>query len=83
MFIVTDDLVVTPLSYISSICFLSKLQIRRSEIEEQMIEIGTDEALSILKASLSSSEALTNGLSHILKKPKQEESFLKVPKQEK
>ncbi|WJX82877.1 hypothetical protein P8452_65586 [Trifolium repens] len=38
-----------------------------SDLEEMVIRIGVKEGLSILKASLTSSSALTNGLSQFIR----------------
>ncbi|CAK8541824.1 unnamed protein product [Lathyrus sativus] len=67
LYMVTDDLVVTPSSSVSVISFLSNLGIPSSDLEERMITIGKFEGLSILKASLISSSALSNGLGPFLK----------------
>lgn len=72
MFMVTDDLVVTPLSSMSCFTYLNDLKVPPSDVEEQAINIGMDEALNLLKASLKYTSALTNGLDLILKKIKQE-----------
>ncbi|KAM7531943.1 hypothetical protein LguiB_035353 [Lonicera macranthoides] len=56
-FMVTDDLVVTPMSTISSLSYLSQLKIPISDVEERVITFGIDEALSILEASLRSNLA--------------------------
>ncbi|KAL3845130.1 hypothetical protein ACJIZ3_002533 [Penstemon smallii] len=73
MFTVTDDLIVTPTSAISSFSILNRLKIPLSDIEEYVIDIGEEEALSILKASLASTSAISIGLMPFLKKhPKQD-----------
>ncbi|KAL3845128.1 hypothetical protein ACJIZ3_002531 [Penstemon smallii] len=73
MFTVTDHLVVSPTSAISGLSILNSLKIPFSDIEEYVVDIGMEEALSILKASLSSTSVLTNGLKPFLKRqPKQE-----------
>ncbi|XP_047945273.1 uncharacterized protein LOC125191889 [Salvia hispanica] len=71
---VMDDLTVVPF-YISSIlCSLGQQMISISDVEELEIEVGLEEALSILKASLTMNSALTNGLlNHTWRKqPKKE-----------
>lgn len=68
LYMVTDDLVVTPGSSTSAITVLTKLRIPLSDVMECSINIGQNECLSILKASLISSSALTNGLSQFLTK---------------
>ncbi|GER43105.1 hypothetical protein STAS_19943, partial [Striga asiatica] len=62
IYMVTDDLTVTPLCLTSSLSILDQLGIPLSDVEELEINIGLEEALSILKASLASTSALTNGL---------------------
>ncbi|CAL9225072.1 unnamed protein product, partial [Arabidopsis halleri] len=52
-FIVSDDLVVTPMKSSSTISLLSKLQMNISDIEEQ--------AICLLRASLVTTSALSNG----------------------
>ncbi|KAH6812701.1 hypothetical protein C2S51_021719 [Perilla frutescens var. frutescens] len=72
---VTDDLTVTPFSIAPVISSLSELKIPMSDVKGVEVQIGLEEALSILKASLTSKSALTNGLrSHIIsnKQPKPE-----------
>ncbi|CAA0808596.1 Protein of unknown function (DUF674 [Striga hermonthica] len=59
---VTDDLTVTPLCVTSSLSILDRQGIPLSDVEELELNIGLEEALSILKASLTSTSALTNGL---------------------
>lgn len=82
MFMVTDDLVVTPLSSMSCFTYLHTLKVLPSDIEEQVIDIGMNEALNLLRASLTSTSVLSNGLKFfILKNPKQETSGNK-PKSE-
>ncbi|CAA0808584.1 Protein of unknown function (DUF674 [Striga hermonthica] len=63
MYMVTDDLSVTPLCMTSSLSILDRLGISLSDVEELELNIGLEEALSILKASLNSTSALTNALS--------------------
>ncbi|KAK6157286.1 hypothetical protein DH2020_011534 [Rehmannia glutinosa] len=75
MYVVTDDLTVTPFCMASSFSVLSRLKIPLSDVNELELEIGLDEALSILKASLTSTSALTNGVMNnpiSKKQPKQE-----------
>ncbi|KAK4730504.1 hypothetical protein R3W88_023492 [Solanum pinnatisectum] len=69
LFYVMDNLEVRPLSSTPTICLLQELNVPLHDIEEQMISVGELEALSLLKASLTStSSALTAGLNHMLKK---------------
>ncbi|XP_028783614.1 uncharacterized protein LOC114739705 [Neltuma alba] len=72
LFAVTDDLQVTPLTCASSISFLQKLNIPLNDLEQHEVKIGPNEALNLLGASLTSKAALTNGLFHLVKKPKEE-----------
>ncbi|CAJ2670657.1 unnamed protein product [Trifolium pratense] len=65
-YMVTDELVITPGSSISSFSFLSERKIRLSNLEERVISIGNREALCLLKASLISKSALTDGLGPFL-----------------
>ncbi|GER43102.1 hypothetical protein STAS_19919, partial [Striga asiatica] len=62
MYMVTDDLTVTPLCVTSSLSTLDQLGIPLSDVEELELNVGLEEALSILKASLASTSALTDGL---------------------
>ncbi|KAG8368394.1 hypothetical protein BUALT_Bualt15G0040900 [Buddleja alternifolia] len=66
-FMVTDDLVVTPFSAVSSLSLIKELKIPVSDVEELQFEVGMNEALNILKASLMSTSALTDGLKPISK----------------
>ncbi|KAK2972223.1 hypothetical protein RJ640_014281 [Escallonia rubra] len=66
-FMVTDDFVVTPFSSHSVISALKRLDIPLCDVKEQ-------EALGLLKASLDSTSALTDVLSLMLQKPKQEKN---------
>ncbi|XP_027929523.1 uncharacterized protein LOC114185802 [Vigna unguiculata] len=61
-FVVTDDLAVTPMSSISAVSFLNRSQVPLYDLEERVISIGVKEGLAILKASLTSTSALTEGL---------------------
>ncbi|KAL8031342.1 hypothetical protein ABFX02_13G018100 [Erythranthe guttata] len=75
MYMVSDDLTVTPLCMISIFSILKDMKITLSDVKEVEVPIGVDEGLSILKASLTSTTALTDGLmlNPVLnKKPKQE-----------
>ncbi|XP_017245452.1 uncharacterized protein LOC108217114 [Daucus carota subsp. sativus] len=71
MFMVTDDLVVSPFSAIASISIMQQLKIYPSDVEEQVVRIGMEEALKILKASFESTAALTNAFSSDLLLKKQ------------
>ncbi|KAL7086718.1 hypothetical protein ACP275_13G017800 [Erythranthe tilingii] len=69
MYMVTDDLTITPLNMNSSFSVLDRLDIPLSDVEEVEVHVGLQECLSILKASLTSTCALSNGL-RIIAKPK-------------
>ncbi|PIA54472.1 hypothetical protein AQUCO_00900784v1 [Aquilegia coerulea] len=71
-FVVTDDLVVTPLSSISSIFLLKKFQVPITDIEERVVSVGGEEALRLLEASLTSKLALTHAFNLKPKIPKTE-----------
>ncbi|CAG7903692.1 unnamed protein product [Brassica rapa] len=72
-FIVSNDLTITPMNTSSTIGLLKKLQVDISDLEKYQINISKVELISILRASLISSSALTKGLSNLLvKKPKEE-----------
>ncbi|CAE5966622.1 unnamed protein product [Arabidopsis arenosa] len=72
-FIVSDDLLITPMNKFSTIGLLKKMQINMNDFEAQSICIYKAELINILRASLTSPSALTNGLSYFLaKEPKKE-----------
>ncbi|XP_052728507.1 uncharacterized protein LOC128195303 [Vigna angularis] len=64
-FMVTDDLVVTPMSSISAVSYLNRSQVPFSDLEERVISVGVKEGLAILKASLTSTSALTQSLAKL------------------
>ncbi|GAU30088.1 hypothetical protein TSUD_392440 [Trifolium subterraneum] len=67
MYVVTDDLIVEPLSSpVSSVYLLQRFKTPLNDLEEKVVTIGNKESLSILKAALTSTSALTNGLRHLL-----------------
>ncbi|GJZ62435.1 hypothetical protein Tco_0618572 [Tanacetum coccineum] len=61
-FMVTDDLVITPFSSTSTIDMLSKFKVPLNDVEEHTLNIGYEEGLKILEASLISSSTLTDAL---------------------
>ncbi|RHN46338.1 hypothetical protein MtrunA17_Chr7g0241171 [Medicago truncatula] len=65
-FMVTDDLIVTPMSSIDGISYLERMKVPLSDVEEMVVTIGQKEGLSILRASLTSKSALTNGLNQYI-----------------
>ncbi|KAK7395222.1 hypothetical protein VNO78_15770 [Psophocarpus tetragonolobus] len=69
MFMATDDLVVERMSPTSGVSLLNRLKTPIKDVEEKVVTIGIKEGLNILKASLTSTSALTNGLSHLLLLP--------------
>ncbi|PWA63685.1 hypothetical protein CTI12_AA350620 [Artemisia annua] len=58
----TDDLAITPISSISTIMMLNKLQVPLNDIEEHEVSVGIEEGLRILKASLKSRSPLSDAL---------------------
>ncbi|GMI87120.1 hypothetical protein like AT5G01140 [Hibiscus trionum] len=71
-FVITDDLVVKPLSLLSSISLLKELGILLDDVEQKVISIREVEAIALLGACLWSSSALSASLNFFAKKPKQE-----------
>ncbi|KAL8473485.1 hypothetical protein ACS0TY_030352 [Phlomoides rotata] len=61
-YMVTDDLTVTRLCVSTSLSVLNEMKVSLSDVEEVELQIGLEEALNILKASLTSTCALTDGL---------------------
>ncbi|XXG75090.1 hypothetical protein AAC387_Pa07g3671 [Persea americana] len=56
-----DDLVVKPMSTISSITVLNKFNVQDvGHLEESVVEVGMKEGLAILKASFNSKKVLTD-----------------------
>ncbi|RWR83866.1 hypothetical protein CKAN_01264000 [Cinnamomum micranthum f. kanehirae] len=72
LFMVTDELVVKPLSPMLGVSFLSNFNIPVSDIEEQIVWMGEKEAMSLLGASLISNSVLTDVFYH--KRPRQMET---------
>ncbi|KAI7725306.1 hypothetical protein M8C21_017947 [Ambrosia artemisiifolia] len=68
MFIVTDDLIITPSSSYATLNTLKDLKVSFDDIERCETSIGLIESIKILKASLKSHSILTNSLEHLLKK---------------
>ncbi|CAN1269416.1 hypothetical protein LINPERPRIM_LOCUS13577 [Linum perenne] len=59
-YMVMDDLEVKPMSTISNISLLNKFNIQQvGALEEKVVELGMDEGLNLLKASLQSKTVLT------------------------
>ncbi|KAL3620100.1 hypothetical protein CASFOL_035012 [Castilleja foliolosa] len=60
-YMVMDDLVVTPMSTISSITLLNKFNIKEvGSLEEKVVSFGLNEAVKLLNASLKSKKVLTD-----------------------
>ncbi|EYU36139.1 hypothetical protein MIMGU_mgv1a017877mg [Erythranthe guttata] len=60
-YMVMDDLVVTPMSTISSITLLNKFNIKEvGALQEKVVNMGMAEAVKLLKASLETDKVLTN-----------------------
>ncbi|KAH6796561.1 hypothetical protein C2S52_021115 [Perilla frutescens var. hirtella] len=73
MYMVSDDITVVPLTITSSISIINKMKIPLSDVRELELQVGLEEGLSILKAALTSSTALTDSLIQpMFKNPKQE-----------
>ncbi|KAK1418510.1 hypothetical protein QVD17_27655 [Tagetes erecta] len=68
MFIVTEELIITPASSCSTLDTLNDFKVSFKDVEKHEISIGLTEGLKILKASLSSRSILTDSLEHLLKK---------------
>ncbi|XP_047938308.1 uncharacterized protein LOC125186044 isoform X2 [Salvia hispanica] len=62
MYMVSDDLTVAPLGVTSGLSIINELKISLSDIKEVELQVGLEEGLSILKAALTSTTALTDGL---------------------
>ncbi|GFQ05220.1 hypothetical protein PHJA_002666100 [Phtheirospermum japonicum] len=60
-YMVMDDLVVTPMSTISSITLLNKFNVKEvGALEEKVVNMGMTEAVKLLNASLQSKKVLTD-----------------------
>ncbi|XP_013445228.2 uncharacterized protein [Medicago truncatula] len=60
-FMVMDDLVIQPMSTISSITLLNKFNVKEiGTLQEKVVEMGMDEGIKLLKASLQSKMVLTS-----------------------
>ncbi|XP_042499513.1 uncharacterized protein LOC122077673 [Macadamia integrifolia] len=72
-FMVTDNLVITPLVSMWSFSFLKSMEVPLDDLEVRMVSIGTEQALKLLKASLISKSVLTDVfINPGRKRPKQE-----------
>ncbi|WJX76571.1 hypothetical protein P8452_59975 [Trifolium repens] len=61
-FMVTNDLVVSPMSSINVASYLKRMNVSPDDLDEGVLGINFEEGVSILKASLTSTSALTKGL---------------------
>lgn len=75
-FMVTDDLTVAPFCIAPALSIINEMKVPLSDVKEVEMQIGLEEALGILRASLTSTSALSNGLgliNHVSRKqPRQE-----------
>ncbi|XP_057792677.1 uncharacterized protein LOC131009391 [Salvia miltiorrhiza] len=62
MYMVRDDLTVAPFGVTSYLSVLNELKISLSDVEELELQVGVEEGLSLVKAALTSTTALTDGL---------------------
>ncbi|XP_012069006.2 uncharacterized protein LOC119370405 [Jatropha curcas] len=69
MFTVTDDLIVTPISPVSGMSILNKLNVPCNDIEERVVYAGNEEASGLLVASFISEFALTESFLQEKKDP--------------
>ncbi|XP_058095134.1 uncharacterized protein LOC131240728 isoform X2 [Magnolia sinica] len=60
MLMVTDGLDVKPLSFISGIPILDRFDVPISDVQERVVSVGEEEALSLLKAALFSRTVLSD-----------------------
>ncbi|KAL0002999.1 hypothetical protein SO802_016780 [Lithocarpus litseifolius] len=68
MYMVMDDLAVKPLSTVSIISLLDKFNVKdMGTLEEKMVDLGMDEGVKLLKASLLSKSVLTDVFLPMLK----------------
>ncbi|KAK3206394.1 hypothetical protein Dsin_020440 [Dipteronia sinensis] len=59
-FTITDNLIVTPISPVSCMSLLKKLEVPLNDVKECVVHVGCEEALKLLLASFESESALTN-----------------------
>ncbi|XP_071737583.1 uncharacterized protein [Rutidosis leptorrhynchoides] len=71
MFMLTDDLVITPSSSISTMNVLNKCNVPLNDIERHKVKIGLKEGIRMVYASMISSSTLSKGLEHQLEILKQ------------
>ncbi|XP_021820724.1 uncharacterized protein LOC110762394 isoform X1 [Prunus avium] len=75
-FVVTDTLIVRPMSRIFELHVLKDLNVPVTDIENQIVHVGKKEALHLLLASFLCDSALTNTFFGDIKKPKQEQRWI-------
>ncbi|XP_034218730.1 uncharacterized protein LOC117630099 [Prunus dulcis] len=73
MFVVTDNLVVRPMSRIFELQVLKDLNVPVTDIEDQTVHVGKKEALHLLLSSFLCDSVLTNTFVGDLREPKQEQ----------
>ncbi|CAL2263791.1 unnamed protein product [Prunus armeniaca] len=73
MFVVTDNLVVRPISRILELHILKDLNVPVTDTEDQIVHVGKKEALHLLLASFLCDSVLTNTFVGDLREPKQEQ----------
>ncbi|XP_074350246.1 uncharacterized protein LOC141689758 [Apium graveolens] len=78
-FMVTDDLVVTPLSSMSYVKYIQSSNVSPSDIEEQVIHIGRKEAFTLLREALMSTSVLTNSLKHLIRTKPDTKKLVRKP----
>lgn len=60
-YMITDDLEITPMSAISSITLINRFSVKKDVLlEEKVVNVGMEEGLALLEASLESRTPLTN-----------------------
>ncbi|XP_020577810.1 uncharacterized protein LOC110022975 [Phalaenopsis equestris] len=60
-YMITDDLEVTPISAISSVTLINRFSMNKDvQLEEKVVDIGMEEGLALLRASLDSPTVLTD-----------------------
>ncbi|WJX81920.1 hypothetical protein P8452_64742 [Trifolium repens] len=72
IYVATDDLVIAPLSPSTLLHLLDRFETPFEDLKEKVVTIGIKECLSILKAALTSTSALSNGLARLLTEVKEE-----------
>ncbi|THG00363.1 uncharacterized protein LOC114296809 [Camellia sinensis] len=73
MFMVTDNLLIKPISPISGISLINRLKVPLSDVGELEVTMGENEVLRLLVASLISGSALTNAFKSFMHKELKQE----------